>query len=183
MTAALKPAGRTLAEFQPLKPAEEKLLSACRQGVAARISEKRPEAASDDNTVRAAFLRFLALGGDELAPVHEHGVELFGAWIEGKLDMKAARVPSDLIIGLCHFDSTPPYFVAQESRGRLILAVASFPALMGIGLFARVVYSCAKASPPQEKWDYWGSRSAVTSIAAVRNSTARRAMHCRQMEL
>jgi len=33
MTVILKPAGRTLKEFQPLKPAEQKLLEACRLGV------------------------------------------------------------------------------------------------------------------------------------------------------
>ena len=69
MSTPLKPAGRTLAEFQPLKPAEQKLLEACRQGTGARISDKRPETATDNNTVRAAFLRFLALGGDEQAPL------------------------------------------------------------------------------------------------------------------
>lgn len=49
MTAPLKPAGRTLAEFQPLKPAEQKLLEACRQGVETRISGKRPETANDND--------------------------------------------------------------------------------------------------------------------------------------
>ena len=57
MTTPLKPTGRTLAEFQPLKPAEQKLLEACRQGTSAHISNERPEAANDDNIVRASFLR------------------------------------------------------------------------------------------------------------------------------
>ena len=70
------------------------------------------------------------LGGDELAPVHEHGVELFGAWIEGKLDMKAARVPSDLIIGLCHFDSTP-IFRSTRIAGSLNLGGCQLPGLDG----------------------------------------------------
>lgn len=130
MTATIKPAGRTLAEFQPLKLAEQKLLEACRQGTVARISDKRPEAANDNNIVRAVFLRFLALGGDEKAPVHEHGVQLAGAWIEGKLDMEAARVPSGLTIGACHFDITPVFHGAKIA-GTLNLGGSLLPGLAG----------------------------------------------------
>ena len=128
-----KPAGRTLVEFQPLKPAELKLLDACRQGTEARISAERPVAANDDNTVRAAFLRFLALGGDVQAPVHEHGVQLVGAWIEGMLDMAAAKVPSGLVIWACHFDIIP-VFRGAKIAGTLNLGVCKFPGLNGDGL-------------------------------------------------
>ncbi len=115
MTAPRKPAGRTLAEFelQGLSLAEQKLLEHCRLGTVADISAERPEAATDDNTVRAAFLRFLALGGDEQAPVHEHGVQLVGAWIEGVLDMEAARILSDLTIKACYFDKSPLFSRAR----------------------------------------------------------------------
>lgn len=133
MTAPRKPAGRTLAEFQPLKPAEQKLLEACRQGIVADISAERPEAATDDNTVRAAFLRFLALGGDEQAPVHEHGVQLVWAWIEGELDMVAARVPFDLFIFDCHFDSTP-VFCGARIAGTLNLGSCQLPGFIGDSL-------------------------------------------------
>jgi hypothetical protein len=37
--------------------------------------------------VRAGFLRFLALGGDEGAPVHEKGVQLKGAYVDGEFDL------------------------------------------------------------------------------------------------
>jgi len=130
MTAPLKPAGRSLAEFQPLKPAEQKLLDACRQGEFANISDKRPEAVNDDNVVRAAFLRFLALGGDEQAPVHELGVQLLGAWIEGKLEMEAARVHSGLAIVDCHFDITPVFYDAKIA-GTLNLSGCQVPGLAG----------------------------------------------------
>jgi len=117
MTAIRKPAGRSLADFQtldqPLKPAEQELLEACRLGIVADISKERPEAATDDNTVRAAFLRFLALGGDEQAPVHEHGVQLVGAWIDGVLDMEAARILSDITIKACYFDKSPLFSRAR----------------------------------------------------------------------
>jgi len=97
MTEIVKPTGRTLTEFQELHPAEEKLLDACRHGVFADISKERPKKASDANTVRAGFLRFLTLGGDEQNPLHEQGLELRGAWIvEGELDLSGARIPSGL---------------------------------------------------------------------------------------
>jgi hypothetical protein len=35
-----------------------------------------------ENRVRADFLRFLMLGGDKDAPIHEKGVQLQGAWME-----------------------------------------------------------------------------------------------------
>lgn len=54
-----KAAGRKLTEFVPLKPAEQKLLDACRSGEAAVISEQRPEQGDDNNIVRASFLRFV----------------------------------------------------------------------------------------------------------------------------
>ena len=57
----IKPFGRSLCDFELLKPAEQNLLEACRIGVFAKISEQRPEQANEQNIVRASFLRFLAL--------------------------------------------------------------------------------------------------------------------------
>lgn len=143
MIEPLKPAGRTLKEFGPLKSAEQKLLDACRLGTTASISDKRPEAANDENTVRAAFLRFLALGGDEQAPVHEHGVQLVGAWIEGELDMEAASVPSNLTIRVCHFD-VAPMFRGATIAGTLNFGGCQLPGLAGDGL---VCDGCLFLSP------------------------------------
>jgi hypothetical protein len=42
---------------------------------------------SADTKIDAGFVRFLTLGGDESAPVHENGVHLQGAWLEGVLDL------------------------------------------------------------------------------------------------
>ena len=107
MTEIVKAAGRTLAEFQPLKAAEQKLLEACRQGEFAKIAEECPEAANDSNTVRAVFLRFLALGGDERNPLHEHGVALMGAWVEGVLDLAGTHIPRSLVLNRCRFSGVP----------------------------------------------------------------------------
>ncbi|EGW21097.1 hypothetical protein [Methylobacter tundripaludum] len=105
----LKPDGRTLAYFGQLKPAEKKLLDACRSGEIAHISERerRPEGPSEQNIVRASFLRFLALGGDEYAPVHEKGVQLYEAWVDGKLDIEGAISPNSLRLTYCHLNTTP----------------------------------------------------------------------------
>lgn len=75
-----------------LHPAEHKLIAACAGGQLCVIATERPLTPTPDNTVRSALLRFLALGGDDGTPVHEHGVELEGAWIEGLLDLRAANV-------------------------------------------------------------------------------------------
>jgi hypothetical protein len=62
---------RTLAEFEnendALFPAERKLLEACSIGETARIPEERspPEKVSNENKVRASFIRLLALGSDD----------------------------------------------------------------------------------------------------------------------
>ncbi|MDO8207454.1 MAG: hypothetical protein Q7T38_06490 [Gallionella sp.] len=129
----IKPAGRTLAEFQPLKPAEQKLLDACKNGKPALISAERPEAANDENTVRAAFLRFLALGGDEYAPVHEKGVQLSCAWIKDVLDMEATSVPSGLYIHNCLFDIVP-VFRGTKIASTLNLGGCQLPGFFGDGL-------------------------------------------------
>ncbi len=126
----LKAHGRSLADFLPLHPAEEKLLSACRTGTTAVIADERPEEETADNLVRAEFLRFLALGGDERAPVHEHGVRLSGAWIAGEVDVEGAAVPHDLVCWKCHFDLTP-VFRGASVAGSLILSGSRVPGFSG----------------------------------------------------
>lgn len=99
----LKSDGRTLAYFGLLKPAEQKLLDDCRSGEIANVSgQKRQLTEATENTVRASFLRFLALGGDEQAPVHEKGVLLHGAWVDGDLDLEGATLPYSLSLTYCH---------------------------------------------------------------------------------
>ena len=151
-----KPKGRTLAEFEPLQPAEIKLLDACWQGEVAHIADSRPEAEHENNTVRAGFLRFLALGGDGQAPVHERGVHLRGAWITDTLDLISASVPSRLRMVHCQFSETPlfmdtningsldftgsrlPWFAGQGMtvNGHLVCNDATFGGKEGVALFA-----------------------------------------------
>ena len=93
--------GRSLTDFDELLPAEETLLDSCRRGTPAVISLDRPGELTDDNHVRAGFVRFLALGGDENAPVHEAGVRLKGAWVAGKLDLEGATIDHRLALVAC----------------------------------------------------------------------------------
>ncbi len=51
--------------------------------------------------IRPGFLRFLALGGDETAPVHEKGAQLRGAWIDGALDCEGCRLETSLFLSKC----------------------------------------------------------------------------------
>ena len=93
--------GRSLGDFQQLSPAEQILLASCRQGEPADIGACRPDAETEANCVRAAFIRFLALGGDADNPIHERGVRLGGAWVTGELDLSGATVSQKLILLDC----------------------------------------------------------------------------------
>jgi len=102
-----KPFGRSLNDFGELLPAESQLRDAARLGETAIIGSERPTKRSPENEIRAAFLRFLALGGDENAPVHEQGVRGLGAWISGVFDVTACDIPGNFVVGNSHFAETP----------------------------------------------------------------------------
>lgn len=112
--------GRRLSHFLPLEPAEQLLLDCCRTGEMARLAEQRPEAPDSTNRIRASFLRFLLLGGDEQAPVHERGVQLSGSWVVGQLDLEGCVVPSNVTLGNSHFDDL---LLAQDARFGGVLAL------------------------------------------------------------
>ena len=125
--------GRSLSDFAPLKPAEQRLREACRTGTVAIIAHTRPETASDENIVRAGFLRFLLLGGDPTTPVHERGVRLVGAWIEGELDLENTATTSAVDCTRCHF--IEPLILRRSSLpGGLFLQGSKVPGIGGDGL-------------------------------------------------
>lgn len=96
---------KKLADFDPRSPAEESLLKNAVSGEIAVISQTRPEKATNENTVRASFIRWLALGGDTEHPLHAHGVQLKGAYIIEQLDLKNAQVNADLILANCNIET------------------------------------------------------------------------------
>jgi hypothetical protein len=53
--------------------------------------------------VRAGFVRFLALGGDDLAPVHEKGVQLEAAYIEDEFNLAGCANVRPLDMRSCLF--------------------------------------------------------------------------------
>jgi hypothetical protein len=95
--------GRTLAEFKPLRKAETVLLEAARCGHSAHIGDTRPSVPRQGATIRADFIRFLSLGGDAQAPVHENGIHLVGAFIEGALVIRGCKITIPLSFEHCTF--------------------------------------------------------------------------------
>jgi hypothetical protein len=102
--ASSRPTGRSLVDFGELAPAEQMLLDQCRKGEVAFIAGECPSEATDANRIRASLVRFLALGGDEAAGVHEHGVRLRGAWLVDALDLVAARIACPLELQDCRIE-------------------------------------------------------------------------------
>ncbi|WIE48321.1 hypothetical protein [Pseudomonas sp. GM17] len=95
--------GRLLEHFLPLREAEEKLLARCTLGQLTRLDKNTPIEATKQNSIRAKFLRFLILGGDHNVKIHESGILLSGACIEGVLNLKSATIASNLKLRNCRF--------------------------------------------------------------------------------
>lgn len=112
--------GQTLKEFEPLHPAEITLLAACRDGRVAIIARSRPKKRTQDNCVRADFIRFLARGGGKDAPVHDRGVRLRGAVVIGVLNLAGVRVPHPLRLLCCQFQDQGRQFANLILRGTIL---------------------------------------------------------------
>lgn len=123
-----KPFGRSLSDFDELLPAEKRLRDAVRVGELVIVGLERPNECTPDNEIRAGFLRFLALGGDEYAHVHEHGVKVFGAWISDVFDVMASDIAGNFTVCRSHFAETPVLLDAHF-HGSLILNGSQLPGL------------------------------------------------------
>jgi len=92
---------KTLADFQPLKPAEGKLLECCQNGKLALIGEERPTEKTEENEIRAEFLRWLILFSKiEIDPI---GIQLQGAWISGPFYLDSVQCSCMLGFWECFF--------------------------------------------------------------------------------
>ncbi|MEH6419650.1 hypothetical protein [Pseudomonas sp. CGJS7] len=116
-----------MADFGVLSPAEKKVLAAVRMGKEAAIGSARPTAETAGNMVRGDFIRFLLLGGDDSAPVHEDGVRVCGAWIKGEISLRYAKVCS-LRFRNCVLDSKLK-LGDSEIAGVLFLPGTSVPCI------------------------------------------------------
>lgn len=155
--------GRSLADFGELLHAEKILLASCALGGVAWIGDVVPTDGSDPNKlIRASFLRFLLLGGDEQAPVHEKGVQLSGAWIQDQLSIENCLLPYGMKLLMCKFDEP---IIAKDAHVAGLLNLSGSHLLQGLdadrlkcdsGVFLGMV------SGPFPKYGYQAHRSAAT---------------------
>lgn len=97
-----------LARFGPLGPAEIALVRGVGSGFFDQVgSGGLPEAGDESRRVRAELIRHLLLGGEGAPRMHEKGLRLGGAWIVGTLDLEGCRVPRDIGLLDCRFETTP----------------------------------------------------------------------------
>lgn len=125
-----------LDDFQPLLPAEEEVVARLLSGTYDRLGDgTRPEAPDPSRVIRASFLRFLLLGGQEGCRPHEKGIRITGAWITETLDLEACHVFRDIGLIDCHFEATP--ILRAAIINRLYLDGSSLPGLEAERLEAR----------------------------------------------
>ncbi len=76
---------RKLEDFRPLTKAEQQVLDELDTGELIRLGDGKvpPEDAGPTRQLRARFLRWLALGGDDDHRLHEKGLRVQGALIAG----------------------------------------------------------------------------------------------------
>lgn len=105
-----RPWGRTLSNFWldgeegKLHPAEEDLLRCAASGEPCVRGDERPTTATEQNRIRANFLRFVALGGDKQNPLHDRGIQIIGAFIDATLDFEGTIIPENFTLGNCTID-------------------------------------------------------------------------------
>ena len=95
--------GRSLSDFPYRNKAEKEIIAAAREGRLAHFGNRIPktEREKKERTIRAGLVRFLALGGDDLTPVHERGVRVQGAIIDGAIDLESCDIKNDVILRNC----------------------------------------------------------------------------------
>lgn len=125
-----------LDDFQPLLPAEAEVVARLLSGNYDRLGDgTRPETPDPSRAIRASFLRFLMLGGQEGCRPHEKGIRITGAWITETLDLEACHVFRDIGLIDCHFEATP--ILRAAIINRLFLDGSSLPGLEAERLEAR----------------------------------------------
>lgn len=112
-----------------MREAEQLLLRAYLEGSIARVGMRRPMVPSADITVRGELIAFLARGGmnDRIEPQR---IQMVGAWVEGRIDLRNAAVPESLWFYRCVFNSAP------RLDGAHIGGSVSFPGCLLPGLRA-----------------------------------------------
>ncbi|MFN7093046.1 MAG: hypothetical protein ACK4P4_21150 [Allorhizobium sp.] len=125
---------RTYADIEKLEgedalsEAERLLIENSKMGVPTVLGDGvLPKGPSSERSIRVELLRYLILGGDDHCKVHEKGVLLMGAWIEGKLELRSARAQTAIELIQCGFDK--PIAAQQAHLESLGLVGSEFPGL------------------------------------------------------
>jgi hypothetical protein len=130
--------------------AAETLLSDC-----ARAGETADFSGRPRRAVRASFLRFLLLGGDDGTPVHESGVKIEGAQICGQLDLDQCETKAALIATDCEF------------TGGIVLTDAKFENFILEGCTIRAFGDKELGVPAA----LWGTRATAKGSVFFRRNT------------
>jgi hypothetical protein len=140
-----KPHGRWLGDFLDqidpggLLPAEMKLLNATLTGTACHLGTDREWPERDEIRIRPSLLRFLALGGDESVPIHELGINVEGAFIDGEIDLSRAKCAASLSLTRCYIGGA--LVIEGASLGNLTLTGSRVVGIKGDrAAFAGPVY-------------------------------------------
>ncbi len=124
----------SLQEFEPLKPAELTVLSAAVRGKPSSLGSARPQEVTVENEVRADFIRFLALGGGNGASVHESGLHVQGAYIQGDINLNGTKDIRPLWLTDCLI--TGAFTVSDASTRVVSLDGSAVKLVQGDGLKA-----------------------------------------------
>lgn len=132
--------GRSLKDFKNLSWAEKKLIACVARGRECVLGAAVPDLPTRANAIRPQLIRFLALGGDENAPVHEKGIQLQGAYIgaaekgekPSELDLDGCKLSARVGLLACHFAAR---IILRHTEGLSIAIVGSVLAeVVGDGL-------------------------------------------------
>lgn len=98
--------GSKLEDFLPLLPAEAKLRQCAANGEACIVDDfsgERPENPTTENSIRAEYLRYMAIGGCSVSLIHARGINIVGAFItcNEELDLQATEICKDLKLHQC----------------------------------------------------------------------------------
>ncbi|MGF1658369.1 MAG: hypothetical protein ACFCUS_03000 [Rubrimonas sp.] len=121
--------------FEPLSPAERAVIADVASGAMTRLGAAPPEPDARERVVRAELLRLLLLGGPGVPRMHEKGMRISGALIEGPLDLEGCRLGWDLHLADCRFDSA--LVLRSAALGSLLLDGSQAPGLWASGLETR----------------------------------------------
>jgi len=102
--------------FRPTA-AERQLIAACRDGRGCVLGlGERPMAPYAGNRIRAELLRLLIIGGSPDCGIAGTGVDVQGAWIDGRLDLSFATARGVTVFLNCTFPDQPDLIDAKLHR-------------------------------------------------------------------